>query len=184
MTFTILLLGALVAMIVCATEHIFMNFATIDSEFAVPTTTVLVERTLSTGMTPFSDRPWGWVVHKIEIEIANISQVDASNNILMALSTRQGLAAMPMLTDVGTIWKGGYMATLDTNGKAGSPLPMTTEYLPGILFATPEISLYLATAVQNTDLDGTPVGIRIGFLTVPMTQQRWNEVNQTWSLAE
>lgn len=176
---------ALAAMILFArSEDIFMNFATMDSLFAAPDSSDLVETRLSTGMTPFSDRPWGWVVHKIEIEIERLFQVDASNAIWVALSTRQGLVAMPDLTDVGTIYKGGYMATLDTNGKAGVALPITEEFLPGILFATPEISLYIASAVQNTDLDGTKFGIRIGFLTEPMTQQRWNEVNQTWSLAE
>lgn len=163
-------------------EDVFMNLATIRTAFDAADATVLTEEVLETGMTPFSDKPWGMVVHKVEFVFQGLYALDAANGAVCTLSTRQGLSTLPRLADIGTI------ATADeqlvANG-ANPVMPYVTDFLPGVIIATPRLSVYVKLINANDiQMQGTLVDVRIGFLTVPMTQQKWNEVNQTWALTE
>lgn len=163
----------------------FMNFAEVEVTMD-PTNAFLnlAEGQLETGMTPFSNRPWGMVIHKLEFFSPNIDRMEGGNGLVLCLSTRQELAVLPRLLDLGTIGE-AYWAATGAAWSTVNPHHSSADYLPPVVVCTPKLSVYGQTTVlQDAHIDGSVCGVRIGFTTVEMTPTKWHEVNQTWSLVE
>lgn len=166
-------------------EDIYANFMTILAHFDATDSSAVEETTIDTGMTPFSSTPWGMSIAKVQVYIDDIRNLDAINLAACAISTQQGLAALPEVSDYGCIEKfavNTLSAAAAGNGTVTAP--WSELYIPTILVAAPKISVYCATAVDDANLQGTEVHVRIHFLSVPMTTSAWQEVAATWALRE
>lgn len=162
-------------------DDIFMNFLPIEVTHAANATT-LVETEVSTGMTPFSNRPWGMSIALVEFGRRLPASETADNMHRMILSTRQGLSSTPNFVDQGVIAESNLVTTLTTSGWTSFYNLDRQQFLPTVLVATPKLSLYASASADSAAYQSQKEMCRIGFLTVEMTQQLWNEVAQTWAL--
>ncbi len=160
---------------------VFMNFLSIAHAQGAASN-VLVETEVATGMTPFSSRPWGMSIALVEWVPRDLSAAALDATFEMALSTRQGMAAIPTLDDSGCIDKLVLPVQVQVEGITKGEYPVRHQFIPTVLVAAPKISFYTIADIDTAPFQATIQTVRLGFLTVEMTQQLWNEVAQTWAL--
>jgi hypothetical protein len=121
-----------------------------------------------------------WLIHLIQWELPQA--VPPSNvDLILALSTKAGLAVIPELKDPGCIDMGNVGS--DIAGASGAYFRdgiLTRKYSPAIPLAAPNLSVYTQTLVNTTDWIGGPQTCRVGFTTKDVGPNTYLEIVSTW----
>lgn len=154
----------------------FLNFATFSGTFDAADSSVLVEIPVNTGLSIRGALIW--LMHLVE---AHFEFVPAAVTARAALSTRQGLVAMPVLGDDGLVAL-FELTVLFAGAAYAAPIiqPLVQHFLPPIPLATPQLSLYTATGADVAGMRGDKVDLRIGFTTAPLDGAAYVEVAEAW----
>lgn len=125
----------------------------------------------------------GWRIHTVEW--FPVRSMTASLLVTLALSTRKGLAAMPALGDKGLVAKHETKFVLATSGAGFAPDgPAMQSFLPPIIIATPNLSLYCITDTDHAPQQSVVHRCRIGFTMVELDSAVYTELWQTWNFAD
>lgn len=153
-----------------------MNFVDLEGLTDAADSSTLEETTINTGLSIRGAMIW--LVHKVEIIWPRFTVDEA--DLTACLCTVGGLAAMPSMADRGVIWKSQRTLEAGAAGRSYEPLKESEGYLPPIPLAAPSISIYLATATDQTELRAKMIQIRVGFTTAPLDAQAYTEIAETW----
>ncbi len=153
----------------------FMNWADISVNLDAADSSVLVEAQRNTGLSIRGALLW--LIHVVEIYFP---REGASNELQMAVSTRAGLAVMPLLGDTGVVVKAIHAVNLTVEGASQYTQPVQLRYLPPIPIAAPQLSLYAKSAANIVGLRGDLLEARIGFTTAPLDAAAYTEIAEVW----
>lgn len=161
----------------------YMNFFTLEVTTGASSAT-LVSADFNTGAGVSTQLAWR--IHTVEwFIVGSWSGAADTNNINLAISTRKDQSAVPALTDKGCIAK--YRAFISLWGTAGNTLesryPVRQEYLPPILVASPNFTIYYKGSADFAGMQAQNVQARIGFTTEKLTESAYREVFETWNYA-
>ena len=160
-------------------QDLFMQWFPIEVQLGAADPTVLIEEEFTTGLSIRGQ--YAWLIHVVEFHAGAFYKVTMDNALMFALSTVQGAAAFPDLTDHGVICVQGIVYVITTSGASFSPAgPMVWHSLPPTIIASPKLSFYAQTAVDDTALDGLKLNGRIGYTTVPIDQKMYLEIAETF----
>lgn len=125
----------------------------------------------------------GWRIHLIEFYMdVGGSTVDEAN-LTLGLSTRKGLSAMPALTDVGCIALCRMDEGIVTSGYNYHISPIVFNYLPPVLIAGSNISMYFQGSTNNATWQSKTFRARIGYTMIDIAGDAWQELFQTWNFS-
>jgi hypothetical protein len=160
-------------------KDIYMNFYNL-SVTTETVATALAEGQHHTAMGPSMNI--AWEIHSAEVFFPPIAAVTAE--IVVAVSTRRGLAAMPELNDKGLValWRMSHLFS----GSVGATQrePQKQNWLPPMLLAAPNLSVYAQASVDTSWTDDAPIPVRIGFTMVTLDTPLYQELFQTWNFAD
>jgi len=163
----------------------YMNFFTMTLQTGANATT-LTNENYNTGAGVST--MLAWRIHQVEyLTNGSWSGATDGSRITMTLSTRKDLAAMPGLNDKGTICQFKRVLTLyaTANGTSAvqSQEPQVQHFLPPLLVASPNFSIYWSSSVDFAGQQSMYQDIRIGFTTEKLTESAYREVFETWNYA-
>lgn len=153
-----------------------MNFMGFRVDLDGADSSVLVSAEVPTGMSPRS--AIAMQVHLVEFDWKFSVEVD--NALMMALSTRAGLGVAPDPNDDGCLVAARLSVGLTTSGMQNLMLPRQLSYLPPIALASTKLVLYARTAADLAGARGQGVFGRIGFTTVKLDANMYQEIAETW----
>jgi hypothetical protein len=161
-------------------RDLYMQFdgAMVTSDGADATT--LVSTTIETGLSIRGMLVF--LVHQIEVIWQAPQWVSPlAGEPRFALSTVEGLAAMPALNDKGTIAKFHWENYLNTSGAAGGiESHKVRHFLPPVPIAAPSITAYLKFENDAAGWQSSPFEFRICFTTAPIDAGMYTEIAETW----
>lgn len=156
---------------------VFMQFADLVGVWPGNTTAVS-EVKMQTGLSVRGGLMW--LIHKVSLlmrgHAIGYSQFSA------ALTTVPELGAVPFYGDKGTIeaWLSA-LAGAPSAGLAQDPFPRSSHFLPPLPLAAPSLSFYFATADDDSYLDTSQIGVRIGYTTAPLDAKSYAEIAEAWA---
>lgn len=159
-------------------QDVFMQFFKADLKTDAANSGNLEEVEYETNLS--IDSYYAWAIHKIETTYANMRACAADNCLKLALSTRQGAASFPALTDAGTIMFCGIGLIYQTSGVSFYMLPNIQDWLPPIILAASKISAYAESIADDAALQDQTIPCRINYTTVPLDEKNFIEIAQTW----
>jgi len=157
-------------------KDLYMNFVALEGAIDETDATELMEAVINTGLTIRGALIW--LIHLVELYIPMPRVTTA--RITVALSTRQGLAAMPAIGDDGVIVRASHDFHITTSGMQRFLMPLALHYLPPIPIATPQLSLYIQEDTADADLLGAAVAGRLGFTTTALDAAVYTEIAEAW----
>ncbi|GAG78189.1 unnamed protein product, partial [marine sediment metagenome] len=149
---------------------LFMQFKSLEVLTDVSDSETLVEAPFATGLSVRA--PLLWLIHQVEfmIPIADWMSLPDEHALSVAVSTLQGLTAIPDLGAHGTIAK--YETALSHGAGADEGFaiasPVKSAFLPPVPIASPNVSVYCRVAPDSAIIRGKKIEIRIGFTTAPV----------------
>lgn len=155
----------------------YMNFATIDHDFAATWTTLAV-KTFQTGLS--IDLQIAWEIWMVEFYLPTIHELVGDNvQAKMALSSIE-YATFPDLNKKGVIQAGGPSLLLATSGQSSPVNPERHAFQPPVLVAAPQLYFHAQGSAALTTMNGEKVQCRIGFTKVMIPRDKMIELLQTW----
>jgi len=161
-------------------KDVFMNWYGLEVTADAADSTVLASKDFNTGSGIATNVAWR--VHMIE-SIPDMS-ISAALRLKVALSTRKGLSAFPDINDKGVIAMFDFQAIYATSGAAFLMLPTVASYLPPMIIASPNISMYCITNTNMASQRGVTHIARMGFTAVDLDSEAYRELYGTWNYAD
>ncbi len=124
---------------------------------------------------------FAWEIHSIDWYPPPFAD-GASAIATFAISTRRGLTTMPVLTDKGTLAVFKTSLLWQTSGASYQVLPERTSWLPPVVLASPNMSLYAQVSATHASFNSKLVEARINFTMVELDKALYEELFQTWNL--
>ena len=127
-----------------------------------------------------------WRIHKIEwYNEGSFSGAADGNAMEVGISTRKSLTVLPSLTDKGTIAVFRLVATVYGAGTGMTYVeyPKVQDFLPPMLIATPNISIYIDCTADFAGMQSKTQFVRIGFTSQKLTESAYREVFEPWNYA-
>lgn len=150
----------------------YVNFKRLAVTATNPITTIACQNH-DTGLSSVAG--FGWQIHGIQVYIPLI--ISAGTVLEIAISTRKDLTIMPKSGDGGCLAQ-FIMASTGAQGTI-SPLQLNDEYLPPMLIASPNLSMYVKASVACS-LSSTEIQARISYTTKAITDKMYIELIGTW----
>jgi len=160
-----------------APKDLYMQFADVSVDYDSSDSSTLVDAKVDTGLSIRGQLIW--LIHLIEIMFSSDDAAQTTHQ-QVAISTREGLAAMPDLGEAGVLVKAEKQFFFVTSGLALMHQPLALHYLPPIPIAAPSLHVYAQTTIDNSYLRGDTVEIRFGFTTAPLDSKAYTEIAETW----
>jgi hypothetical protein len=158
-------------------KDIFMQFASAVDVLVNAATHTVVEVPIATAMSVRG--AFIWLVHQVEFDFEEwLPNTDAV--LRMALSTRQGLAAVPTLDEEGVVAAMTIHEDVVSNGTGVLVLPVTARFLPPVPLATSELSFYFALHAHLAALGNMRCSCRVGFTTAELDAGAYMEIAEVW----
>ena len=175
-------LGVRKGFLIMAGKDQYMNFFTVNVQSAANSATLVVGN-FNTGSGMATNLAWR--IHKVELFTENTWDGAAGGaEMLWALSTRKAALALPGLTDKGTITAFRRNITVvSASGAFSSRAPQTADYLPPMIIASPNLSIYCQTVNNFNGGQNHNQEMRIGFTTEKLSEGLYREVFETWNYA-
>lgn len=160
-------------------KDLYMNFANVLLSYDASNSATLVSAKVDTGLSIRGGLVW--LIHFIDFWFANDPSAGHVTQ-QMALSTVNGLAAMPEITDKGLIERVDLQSFYYTAAgfQYGVGARKKENHLPPIPMASPQVVLYAKTAADITTIRGDAIKCRIGFTTAELDAAMYTEIAEVW----
>lgn len=156
-------------------RDLFMQFKYIQATTGADAST-LTEGTASTGLSVRGG--YAWLIHEVSVDIPKPSETDTYLNIVLAVLNGQG--TMPDIDDKGVIERWSHYVQITTSGLSSKFVaPEVRRFQPPIIIANPTLSLYVQGS-NDAALNNKAFKVRIGYTTIPMDQEQYLEIAETW----
>lgn len=123
-----------------------------------------------------------WRIHVIEM----FPVIGSTTNLglTLAVSTRKNLAEMPAINDKGLVCFHKTTLYVVTSGGGIIHQPAVYNYLPPMIVASPNLSFYCQTDINDSPQQSKVHSCRIGFTAVELTSDVYQELYGTWNFAD
>lgn len=123
-----------------------------------------------------------WRIHEIEW----FPNTSATTSIVLdlAISTRKSLSAMPAINDKGLVAVYRLRTFYTANAMDSTEQPIVRGFLPPMIIASPNLSLYCQTNVDHAAQQSVAHRARIGFTVVELDSDAYRELYGTWNFAD
>ena len=160
-------------------QDLFMQWYPVRVTLDAADSSALAEAEFTTGLSIRGD--YAWIIHRVEMEFPTWLDQTAVVNLQCALSTVNGETVMPEIDSKGVIVRLSQTFVVLV-AEAGIILkqPHVWTSLPPTIIATPKLSFYCRTTVDNVPFRGDPIIARIGYTTVPIDDKTYLEIAETF----
>lgn len=160
-------------------RDVYMNVFPLEVTFGADAS-LLVSANHNTSAGPSSKQAWR--IHAIEWMWQGVR--GAYNRTEFVISTRKNLAALPQITDMGSVAKlqkkcasaGAAFLYIDTQ-------PFVQTFLPPMIIAASNLTLYAKSSAADAQANSTKVEARLLYTMVDLTSDIYSELFQTWNFA-
>ena len=156
----------------------FLQFAGLKGRTDAVDTTRLTETHVKTGLSIRGQLVW--LLHLVEEQDEVVPVTGVEGLLHWGVSTIQGLATMPSITDKGCVVRGRTLLSYQTTGMTSRMTPFALHYLPPVPVAAPELSLYVQMSVNHLTWIDIAVNVRLGFTTAPLDAAMYTEIAEVW----